>query len=267
MRFRYTLFNIACCMVLFLLPVVASAQSVEKDETSRLNETILHIDSLFWRAYNNCHIDSMRLFFTDDVEFYHDKGGLTTTSEKLAESMKTGLCGREDWRLRREVVPGTLVVYPLKSNGKIYGAIQSGEHVFYIREAGKKEYLDGHARFTNVWRNTNGEWKMARILSYDHGPAAYRNQRKEISLPASRLKRLAGKYDSPHAGVMVVTPQDGTLTLTGKSFTATVYPETETMFFMKERDLQFEFVEEGRQVTKIIVHEKGNKVEEAPRLH
>jgi hypothetical protein len=265
MKFRYTLLSTTCYTILFLGAAAVFAQPIEKDETARARETILHLDSLFWRAYNTCHVDSMRLFLTDDMEFYHDKGGLTTTSQKLAESMQKGLCGRVEWRLRREVIPGTLAFYPMNNNGKLYGAILSGEHVFYIRETGKKEYIDGQARFTHVWLNTNGDWKMARILSYDHGPAVYKNQRKEISLSASRLKHLAGKYNSPQVGALVITPQDGTLTLTAKDFTATVYPETETVFFMKERDLQFEFVEEGKQVTKVIILEKGNKVEEAPR--
>jgi hypothetical protein len=58
-----------------------------------------------------------------------------------------------------------------------YGAILTGEHVFYILEKGKSERLDGLAKFTHVWRFKDNEWKMHRVLSYDHGPAPYINKR------------------------------------------------------------------------------------------
>jgi hypothetical protein len=136
----------------------------------QLSQTILSLDSVFWQAYNQCDVDKMETFFTSDVEFYHDKGGLTVTADSLFKSIRKGLCGNENWRLRREVIPGTLTVYPLNN----YGAILSGEHLFYVNEKGKKEYLDGIARFTHVWRFKDNVWKMHRVLSYDHGPAAER---------------------------------------------------------------------------------------------
>jgi hypothetical protein len=43
--------------------------------------------------------------------------------------------------------------------------------VFYIKEAGRDEFLDGHAKFTHVWLLKDGAWKMSRVLSYSHGPA------------------------------------------------------------------------------------------------
>ena len=38
---------------------------------------ILERDRLFWKAYNACDVKTMGEFFTEDVEFYHDKGGPT----------------------------------------------------------------------------------------------------------------------------------------------------------------------------------------------
>lgn len=133
----------------------------------KVKNTILHLDSLFWKAYNRCDVEEMKTFFTDDLEFYHDKNGLTLSKTKLFESIRSGLCGNPDWWLRRKAVDGSLQVYPLDN----YGAILTGEHVFYINETGKKERLDGLARFTHVWLLTDDGWKMHRILSYDHGPA------------------------------------------------------------------------------------------------
>lgn len=132
---------------------------------------ILTKDSLFWKTYNTCDTAASRAFFTDDVEFYHDKGGLTLGIEPLMANVKNNLCSNPNFRLRREAVKGTVKVYPLEKNGVIYGAILTGEHVFYISQDGKPEYLDGHAQFTHVWLEKNGDWKMARILSFDHKPA------------------------------------------------------------------------------------------------
>jgi hypothetical protein len=55
--------------------------------------------------------------------------------------------------------------------GKVYGAVMTGEHLFYLREPGKAEFPDGRARFAHLWLLKDGAWRMARVLSYDHGPA------------------------------------------------------------------------------------------------
>ena len=120
----------------------------------------------------------MGSFFTDDLEFYHDKNGLTSTRAALIEETRKGLCGNPNWRLRREAVMGTIKVFSLND----YGAILSGEHYFYIDENGKPEYRDGLAKFTHVWRVKDNEWKMHRVLSYDHHPAPSTNVRKAIMI-------------------------------------------------------------------------------------
>jgi hypothetical protein len=153
--------------LLLSLTMIREAYAQQNDDLTR---TILSLDSVFWQAYNRCDVEKMETFFTKDVEFYHDKGGLTVTADSLFKSIRKGLCGNENWRLRREVIPGTLKVYPLNN----YGAILSGEHLFYINEKGKEEHLDGIARFTHVWRFSDNQWKMHRVLSYDHGPASER---------------------------------------------------------------------------------------------
>lgn len=246
---------------LTLLSLCAGITHSALAQSGDLNRTILHQDSLFWQAYNTCDVDGMAAFLTDDVEFYHDKNGLTTTRASMAEAVRKGMCGNENFRLRREAVAGSVKVFPLNN----YGAILSGEHVFYINEKGKKEFLDGLARFTHVWQFKDNQWKMSRILSYDHGPAPYRNTRKEISLPASQLRQYAGKYESAQAGVVTVVADGSTLKMETSNSKTTLYAETERMFFMKERDLQFEFVVTNEKVTKMLVHEHGNKVDEATK--
>ena len=155
--------------VLVSAAIIARAQSEDRSQESV--DIIHHHDSIFWVSYNQCDVPVMASYFTNDLEFYHDKNGLTTGHKEFTASMKTGLCGKADWRLRRESVPGSVSIYPLGN----YGAIISGEHVFYIIENGLPPRLDGQARFTHVWLNQpDNSWKMSRILSYDHRPATYR---------------------------------------------------------------------------------------------
>jgi len=168
MKRKYTIKKaIPLLVVIFLFSQLALAQT----EQQKLSSTILTKDSLFWMSYNNCDTTQFQNFFTEDVEFYHDKGGLTLGLKALATSFKQNLCSNNDFRLRREPVAGTIKVFPLQKSDIIYGAILSGEHLFYIVEKGK-ERLDGHARFTHVWLLKDGIWKMSRVISYDHGPAA-----------------------------------------------------------------------------------------------
>jgi len=140
----------------------------------KLTETIITKDAAFWAAYNKCDLAAFPVMFTKDVEFYHDKGGLVVGNENFMSALKNGLCGNADSRLRREEVKGTVKVFPLADKGVFYSAIISGEHVFYVNQKGKPEFLDGHALFLQLWLLRDGEWKMARILSYYHGDAKER---------------------------------------------------------------------------------------------
>ena len=148
-----------------------SVFSFSQQLQERVTTEIVQQDSLFWKAYNSCDVEGMNSFFTKDVEFYHDKGGASFGLDTLAAIFKKNLCSRDDFRLRREPVAGSYKVFTLENRGTLYGAILSGEHVFYINEKGKPEFLDGLAKFTHVWLLKDGKWKMARVLSYDHGPA------------------------------------------------------------------------------------------------
>jgi hypothetical protein len=92
--------------IFLLMPVlvfseVTEAQHADQD-AEKLKNTILHLDSLFGKAYNTCDVKLMETFFTHDLEFYHDKEGLTTSKKKLFESIRSGLCGNPDWWLRRK---------------------------------------------------------------------------------------------------------------------------------------------------------------------
>jgi len=168
MRIKHlSLSSVALPVIVLAFASVAFAQTAEQ----RVSELIIEKDAAFWSAYNKCDTEAFRTMFTDDVEFYHDKGGATIGFENFMAALRNGLCGDPNSRLRRVEIKETVKVFPLAKSREIYGAIISGEHVFYVNQKGKPEFLDGHARFMQFWLLKNGEWKMARILSYDHSDA------------------------------------------------------------------------------------------------
>jgi len=184
--------------------------------------------------------------------------------EALVAGMKKNLCG-EGSRLRREAVEGTVHVFPLCDQQAVYGAVLSGEHRFYVLEQGKAERLDGRARFMDLWLLRDSRWRMARILSYDHGPAAHVDKRRAIVLSESALDALVGTYRAPRSGAVMVRRDKGTLVLTFGSGDAalTLHPEADRVFFVEGRDLTFEFVENPGPGWTMKVREGGAIVEEA----
>ncbi len=242
--------------ILLLLVVSANARAQTDADISQL---ILGKDSLFWQAYNTCNLPQMASFYGKNVEFYHDKGGITLGADKLNESFAAGPCSPAgDYRLRREALPGTVKVYPMRNAGTAYGAVISGEHYFFIVKNGQSR-RDGHARFTHLWLLENGEWKMTRILSFDHGPAPYANEKKAVTLTAQQLQAWAGKYKGPQSDLEVVV-KEGRLEMIAGNNTAALYPESPDTFFMRERDLTFTFSRK-EQTTELTVRENGQEVE------
>jgi hypothetical protein len=156
--------------ILFLS--AAQAPAVQIPEQPALSRVIAARDAeLFNLAFEGCDAAKLRTMVADDLEFYHDKGGLTYRSgdemaadyaKKCAERAKAGA-----YRSRRELVPSTMHVDPVPG----HGAMQTGEHLFYERQGDGPEKLVGRARFAHVWRLEGGAWKIARVLSYAHGPA------------------------------------------------------------------------------------------------
>lgn len=153
--------------LLLLAGALAAPQAPSPDFAAAVRER----DAAFWRAYNACDTAAFRQFFTDDVEFYHDRAGLTLGLTALDASIRKNLCGGPT-RVRRAPLDATIRVSILRDGDRVYGAIVSGEHVFHVTQPGRPEFPDGQARFANLWRLQDGVWRMSRVLSFDHGPPA-----------------------------------------------------------------------------------------------
>jgi len=125
-----------------------------------LLRTMESLDSAVFDAYNRCDLEKFGGYFSPDIEFYHDKGGVTLGRQNLVESVKKNICGK----VRRELVVGTLEVYPMEG----YGAVAMGAHRFCPVGTQKCE---GIAKFIHLWQNKDSVWEVTRVISYDHRAA------------------------------------------------------------------------------------------------
>ncbi|HEY6504434.1 MAG TPA: nuclear transport factor 2 family protein [Chitinophagaceae bacterium] len=151
----------------FLLPAVFiiamnnSNAQVKQDSLANqdLYGEIAYMDSILFNAFNTRNIEQFKSFFTTDLEFFHDKEGLTNYDHTI-EFMKS--VSEQNNQLRRDIVKGSLEVYPVPG----YGAMEIGTHTFCHMENGRQEC--GTFKFIHIWQKKNNKWKISRIISYDH---------------------------------------------------------------------------------------------------
>jgi hypothetical protein len=157
-----TFFMLALTLLVSACSTSKTNQTAHYSPVSKdLYDTIAYLDSLFFNAFNTRDPDKLKTLLSDNLEFYHDLGGVTNYGQNIDAFKKTFESER---RVRRELVKGTLEIYPIKD----YGAVETGTHRFYATEKGQEEKLSSEARFVQVWQKKDGVWKITRIISYGH---------------------------------------------------------------------------------------------------
>jgi Domain of unknown function (DUF4440) len=163
--------------ILFLL-LLAAVPAFAQGVHSKLFETMQALDTQLFDAANHCDYEKLTAMVDENLEFYHDLGGLMLGRQAFLDSIKHNTCGV----MIRELVPATLEVYPIKN----YGAIEMGVHRFHhpghekefpaAKQLGMTRFLDpgapewpvGEAKFLQIWQLKNGDWKLTRVVSYGH---------------------------------------------------------------------------------------------------
>src|SRR6185503_14403875 len=112
-----------------------------------LYKKIAQLDSIFFKAYNECDIVTQQEIYSDSIEFYHDRGGLSTSKADIIESIKRNVCGK----VTRELVKGSIEVSPIPG----YGAVELGSHMFHnSQEPGQ---VPKPSKFVIIWRNKDNK--------------------------------------------------------------------------------------------------------------
>ncbi|MDP3467637.1 MAG: nuclear transport factor 2 family protein [Daejeonella sp.] len=147
-------------LLISLMTLALSAQEKKVAPTSlELYKEIEQADSIMFQAFNSQNMEKFQTMFTEDLEWFQDNGGLIpykTVFENFGNTFKN------ENKLSRELVKGSLEVYPIKD----YGAIQIGKHQFKHTENGKLEI--GTFKFLMIWQKKDGLWRISRVISYDH---------------------------------------------------------------------------------------------------
>jgi hypothetical protein len=154
--------------VISLIIAVALSLSCSSDKQEAVNDIKIYkpidialqhkieeLDSIFFTAYNTCDLNQQSELISEDIEFFHDKGGLSTSKSDIMEAMKNNICGK----VTRELVKGSIEVYPIHN----YGAVQIGYHKFFNNQ--EPEAISNPSKFITIWKNENDTWQMTRIVS------------------------------------------------------------------------------------------------------
>jgi hypothetical protein len=148
-------------LLLFVTPYIATCQTTVseahgqyKPDNQKLYDTIVYLDSVFFAAYNTCNMELQAEFYNDDIEFYHDQGGLMTSKADLLEAIRKNICGKAT----RELVKGSIEVYPIGN----YGAVEMGIHKFHNLVEGTTSQ---GGKFVVIWKLESGKWTVSRVIS------------------------------------------------------------------------------------------------------
>lgn len=140
---------------------------IPKDQ--ELFDLIREKDSvLFQIGFNQIDTAQVASLTARNFEFYHDEHGMIETKIAFLESIAgIGDLPFKTWRTLDE---GSMEVFPLYAENSrvLYGAIQNGIHDFYQQKEGEDARKTNTAKFTHLWIIEENEWKLKRVLSYDH---------------------------------------------------------------------------------------------------
>tara|TARA_R110000868_G_scaffold164309_1_gene396781 strand:- start:1343 stop:2113 length:771 start_codon:yes stop_codon:yes gene_type:complete len=159
-------------------------------------------DSLFFEVgFNECNLEVFQELLPEKFEFYHDKDGTTKSRAEFIKTLKTNICSTAENNIKRVLEKGSIEVFPMYNNGKLYGAIQTGRHSFGSTIA----------RFTNLWILEEGKWMPTRIMSYDHkiNTSPIVSNVEFIKLSPKEMSIYLGSYEfSPDFTLSIVTEGD-----------------------------------------------------------
>ena len=149
-------------------PVFAQPLQGPATRDPALFEALKRADSqVFDEGFNGCNLAILEKVVHRDMQFLHDENG-PQDREGFFKAFRESICSDPAHKPIRRLVEGSVVVYPLRNNGELYGAVQMGIHEFFIVEPGKEPRYTSSGRFVHTWLREGDQWKLYRVVSYDH---------------------------------------------------------------------------------------------------
>ena len=116
-----------------------------------LDRTLAALDAVLFDSYNHCDLQKFASFFVDDVEFYHDQGGVTLGRTALTDSVKQNICGKTT----RELV-SMQVFYMIRIR-------RAGNRGSSFPSSRARRYRGvGEGKFIHLWQYKDEAWKITR---------------------------------------------------------------------------------------------------------
>lgn len=173
--FSYFAFNLRQCaqqkagiLVLVLINAIVMTSCATKSSSiigeeniytphdKEIYKKIADLDSIFWKAYNDCDIETQGRLYSDSIEFYHDQAGLITSKQLILDATRANICGK----IRRNLVKGSLEVYPIPG----FGAVEIGKHTFQnTTDKGSAPSRPGN--FVMIWKQHGNKWVISKVVS------------------------------------------------------------------------------------------------------
>ena len=157
-QFKILIYSSIFIWIIGLNLALAQEKKVAPTSQELFNE-IAAMDTVLFDAFNAKDMAKFKPLFDEDLEWYQDNGGklsyetVFTNFDKMFQSEN---------KPTRQLVKGSLEVHPIKN----FGAIEIGIHQFRHIENGKEEI--GTFKFMAIWKKENNQWKISRMISYDH---------------------------------------------------------------------------------------------------
>jgi len=157
-QFKILIYSTIFIWIIGLNLALAQEKKVAPTSQELFNE-IAAMDTVLFDAFNAKDMAKFKPLFAEDLEWYQDNGGklsyetVFTNFDKMFQSEN---------KPTRQLVKGSLEVHPIKN----FGAIEIGIHQFRHIENGKEEI--GTFKFMAIWKKENNQWKISRMISYDH---------------------------------------------------------------------------------------------------
>ncbi|MGB3471497.1 MAG: serine hydrolase [Erythrobacter sp.] len=186
----------------------AEPRQVAETEASVASDLAALDATLFKAAFVDCDMPVVQALLAEDLEFYHDRDGLSYTSASgfvadVSRGCATGSAGG-----KRVLVPGSMTTHMIGD----FGAMQIGRHEFHEVFPDDSSIARERGEFMHMWQRSPTSqfgWQITRIISYDHegaepANAAVSDQAVLRRTLAEQLPGWLATYDVPSASIAYI---------------------------------------------------------------
>ncbi len=150
--------RIRTIIVVFGALVMSIQTQAQVDKESELYKTIIDLDTRLFDSYNACsdpdQLKKHAALYAEDIEFFHDMGGLATSKPGIIESIRKNICGK----VKREYIEGSMEVHRIPN----YGVVAMGLHKFHNLV---EKSVSKPSKFISFWRIKGDSYEMAKVVS------------------------------------------------------------------------------------------------------